>query len=195
MDICGVEVRTSGAPHGAVLLVSNHVSWLDMVAIQLLGPARFVAKREVRGWPVIGAIADRLGTVYVDRRSPRDAAVAAKQVAALLRAGETVVLFPEGTTTDGSTLREFHASLLQAPIDAGAKVQPVALTYREPVNGLPCVRAAYCGGDGLVESIWRTLSGRVQVRVAFGRVMHVRGQHRRTLAATLHSEVDALRRA
>ena len=195
LQIAGVTVQETGPrPPRSVMLVSNHVSWLDMIAIQSLCESRFVAKSEVRSWPVIGSMASRLGTVYIDRGSSRSASRVVGQVAALLRAGEVIVIFPEGTTTDGSKVQPFRGSLLQAPIDARASVQPVALTYRETGSGLPCARASYSGEDGLLESIWRTVSRQVTVRLAFGPIQVAHGQDRRSLALALHSTVDALRK-
>lgn len=194
LDMAGVTVEATGRPAaGPVMLVSNHVSWLDMVVIQSLRHSRFVAKSEVRTWPVIGAIATRLGTIYIDRRSARSAARVAGELAALLGAGEIVVIFPEGTTTDGSTLRPFQGGLLQAAINARASVQPAALKYLEHDTGMLCRRASYCGEDGLFESIWRTVSSPLTVRVAFGAPSCAGGQQRRGLAIALHSEVAALR--
>ncbi|NML46710.1 1-acyl-sn-glycerol-3-phosphate acyltransferase [Ramlibacter sp. G-1-2-2] len=192
--MAGVSIEETGRRAvGPVMLVSNHVSWLDMIAIQCLCPTRFIAKSEVRAWPVIGAIASRLGTIYIDRQSSRSAAAAVGSVAAHLRAGEIVVLFPEGTTTDGTGVQPFRGSLLQAPIDAQARVQPVALIYRESDTGLICRRASYTGSDGLLESIWRTVSARVTVRIAFGPALDTDGQNRRSLALSLHSQVEELR--
>lgn len=110
--MAGVTVEATGdRADEPVMLVSNHVSWLDMIAIQSLRHSRFVAKSDVRAWPLIGSIATRLGAVYIDRGSARSAAKVTAELAALLTAGDAVVIFPEGTTTttDGSTLQPFHA--------------------------------------------------------------------------------------
>lgn len=193
LEMASVCVEATGpGPARPGMLVANHVSWLDMIALQSLCETRFVAKAEVRRWPLIGAIASRLGTVYVDRRSARSATNVARQLTALLKAGECVVLFPEGTTSDGSTVQPFQGSLLQAPIDARASVQPVAITYIEPDTGLRCRRASYCGDDGLLDSIWRTVSAPVTVRLAFGDPLPAAGQPRRALAVSLHSRVATL---
>jgi 1-acyl-sn-glycerol-3-phosphate acyltransferase len=125
-----VTVRVSGPLPDDVrptLLVANHVPWLDVYALAALWPARFVAKAETRAWPVAGTIARRFDTVFLRRGSVRDAGRVRRQVAAALARGESVVVFPEGTTTDGTRLGRFHAAMFQAAIDAGAVVQPVAL--------------------------------------------------------------------
>lgn len=194
LNLAGVTLEATGqAAPGPVMLVSNHVSWLDMIAIQALCSCRFVAKSEVRKWPLIGSIATRLGTIYIERHNSRSAAKVTGEIASLLHAGETIVIFPEGTTTDGSTLQPFRASLLQAAIMARTSVQPAALSYVEGGTGLPCRRASYSGSDGLTESIWRTISSPVTVRVSFGATTRAEGQQRRCLAVSLRAGVEALR--
>jgi 1-acyl-sn-glycerol-3-phosphate acyltransferase len=116
---------------GAALWVANHVSWLDVYVLNAVAGSRFVAKSEVRAWPIVGSTAARHGTFFLVRRSFRDAARVKDAIATALRAGDRVAVFPEGTTTDGHALRCFHAALLQAAIDAGAPIQPIALRYRD----------------------------------------------------------------
>jgi 1-acyl-sn-glycerol-3-phosphate acyltransferase len=194
LRIAGVTLVREGRPAaaGAALLVANHVSWLDMAAIRFLRSARFVAKSEVRQWPLLGGIASRCGTVYVDRNSGRSAAAVTRQIAGVLDAGDAVVLFPEGTTTDGTHVMPFQSALLQGAIEAGARVQPIALRYAEPGNGAICRRAAYAGDDSLAASIWRTVSRPLVLRIVFGDSIDATGYRRRALAAQLHDSVQGM---
>ncbi|NCW45939.1 MAG: 1-acyl-sn-glycerol-3-phosphate acyltransferase, partial [Gemmatimonadaceae bacterium] len=112
LAIVGVRHTTRGAfPDGPALLVANHLGWLDIVVLVARADCAFVAKREVSQWPVIGAVGRRLGVVFVERRPSRDLRRAVSELEARLREGAKVVLFPEGTTTDGRTVLPFKSSL------------------------------------------------------------------------------------
>ena len=142
---------------GPVLVVANHVSWLDVHVLNALGCARFVAKAEVGRWPIVGAIAAAFGTLFIVRGSCRDAARVKDAIAAALRRGERVVVFPEGTTTDGTRVGGFYPALLQAAIDAGAPVQPVAIRYVGP-DGEPDPAAAFVDDMSFADSLTRILA-------------------------------------
>ncbi|WP_018604771.1 lysophospholipid acyltransferase family protein [Uliginosibacterium gangwonense] len=111
------------------LIVSNHVSWLDIYVINALAPTHFVSKDDVRSWPVIGWLVEHTDTLFLERGSRLAAARTAQSIAERLRGNERVTVFPEGTTTLGDTLLPFRPALFQAGIDAAAEVQPVALRY------------------------------------------------------------------
>lgn len=154
----GVRVRLTGP--GVVpgaLLTGNHVSWLDIVVMAALsgrsGRVRMVAKTEVGSWPVIGRMARRQRTIFVDRARPRSLPATVAQVAAALREGHAVQVFPEGTTTCGPHPAPWRGAFLQAALDAGAPVQPFTLRYAHPA-------AAFVGEDTLVESLRRVLAAR-----------------------------------
>lgn len=134
------------------MLVANHVSWIDIFVINALAPAAFVSKAEVRRWPAIGWLAARNDTLFLQRGSRAHARLISNQIAALLDNEGTVALFPEGTTSDGRQVLHFHAALLQAPIDAGRPVQPLALRYRTP-DGEYCAAPAYEGDTSLLECL------------------------------------------
>jgi 1-acyl-sn-glycerol-3-phosphate acyltransferase len=156
LDIFGVSLRLTGLPPhpagGRFMIVANHVSWLDIIAINAVLPARFVAKSEVRAWPVIGWLSEKAGTLFIRRARRRDAARISGELAQLVRDGEPMAVFPEATSGDGSTVLKFHASLLQAAVLAAAAVHPVALRYARP-DGTRCAEAAYFGGMSLWESL------------------------------------------
>jgi 1-acyl-sn-glycerol-3-phosphate acyltransferase len=157
---------------------------------------RFVAKAEVRRWPLIGTLATGGGTLYIERESRRDALRVVHHMADSLRAGDILAVFPEGTTSDGVQLLPFHANLIQAAISAGAPVQPVALRFQDARTRALSLSPCYIGDDTLLGSIWRTLSGPDLVAVvAYGEPEVARGRERRAWAADLQSAVDLLRQA
>lgn len=130
-----VHVRVRGEPSaGARLIVSNHVSWLDILVIGSVSPACFLSKSEVRRWFAFGFLAARFGTVFMRRGSGAGNALDA--INARLSQGMAVAVFPEGTTTDGTAIRPFYPRMLAAAIDAGVPVQPVALRYPAPDGGV-----------------------------------------------------------
>lgn len=187
----GVRLVTEGEFRaGANLLVANHISWLDIAALHAVCPrARFVSKSDVRRWPLLGWLIGAVGTLFIERERKRDALRVVHQVAAALHDGETVAVFPEGTTGDGRTLLPFHANLLQAAIASEVPVQPVALRYTEPgLDWSPAV--SWLGATTLVHSVWAIACARgVQVQVS---ALPARGSahaDRRALAQRLHDDV------
>ena len=158
---CGVRVRRSGpaAPPGA-LVVANHVSWLDVMALHAVAPVRMLAKREVRRWPLLGVMAASAGTVFLDRDRLRTLPDAVAGLAAALRAGATIGVFAEGTTRCGRDLGPFRPAAFQAAHDAGAPVVPVAVRYRRRGEGPVDATAAFVGDDTLASSLLRVLAAR-----------------------------------
>ena len=189
-----LEIRGEQPGHGPVLLVANHISWLDIVVLHAASYCRFVSKANVRHWPLIGRLATGAGTLYVERESRRDAMRVVHHMVEALRQGDVLAIFPEGTTSDGSTVLSFHANLLQAAIAAEAPVQPVALQFLE--NSEPSRAVAYVGDDSLIGSIWRTLCARdLRAVVVFGEAQHAAGRDRRAWARDLREAIVAIRRA
>jgi len=113
----------------ATLIVMNHISWFDIPVLASQKPLHFLSKAEVKSWPLIGWFTKRAGTLFIQRGVTGAAANSLDEITRCLESGGSVVVFPEGTTTDGSELRNFHGRLLQAAIDAQVKIQPVALRY------------------------------------------------------------------
>jgi 1-acyl-sn-glycerol-3-phosphate acyltransferase len=160
LAILGIKLEVEGhARPGAKLVVSNHVSWLDIVAINATVPSRFVSKAEVRHWPLIGRVVTAAGTLYLVRERRRDAMRVLGVMAKSMREGHTVAVFPEGTTGSGHGLLHFHGNLLQAAIDAEVPVQPVVLRYSDPVHAIS-PRAAYVGDMTLMQSLWGIVTSR-----------------------------------
>lgn len=163
LQIFGLSLQVAGQPPqspagGPVMLVGNHISWVDIYAYLSVADVRFVAKSEVKSWPLIGWFAGCLGTIFVERDRPRDAVRVGQEIRTALDAGQTVCVFPEGTTTDGSVVLPFSSVLVSAAVDKAIPLQPVSIAYRQP-SGEPCFRAAFTGDATLVASIWELAGG------------------------------------
>ncbi|MFI9749465.1 lysophospholipid acyltransferase family protein [Streptomyces collinus] len=181
----GVRVRITGAaaPTGGLLLVANHISWLDIPLLAAVRPARMLAKTEVRHWPVAGALAARGGTLFIDRDRLRALPGTVARIAGALREGAAVAAFPEGSTWCGRAQGTFRRAVFQAALDAGVPVQPVRIGYRLS-GGRATTAPAYVGDDTLLASLWRVATARgliaeVEVR---NPVPPSAGPDRRTLA-------------
>ncbi|WP_367067719.1 lysophospholipid acyltransferase family protein [Oryzisolibacter sp. LB2S] len=190
-----LEVRGRPAQTGPVLIVANHISWLDIPVLHAARYCRFISKSDVQGWPIVGTLATAAGTLYIERASRRDALRMVLSMRDALRAGEVLAVFPEGTTGDGRRLLPFHANLLQAALEADASVQPVGLRFVESSSGATSFAPSFVGDETLLGSVWRTLSvPGITAVVHFGTPEHAQGRDRRAFADALHSAVDALRR-
>jgi 1-acyl-sn-glycerol-3-phosphate acyltransferase len=181
-----VEVRApaTGWPRGAGrLVVSNHISWLDDLALLTAVPGVPVAKEEVAGWPVIGRLLHRANTIFLDRARIRALPGTVADVADRLRGGGNVLVHPEGTTSCGARLDRFRPAFFQAAIDADASVCPVAIRYRTGDASATAV-ASYVSGDSLLRSIRRVIATRgLVVEVHLLPALTPAGADRRTLAA------------
>ncbi len=176
---------------GPVLLTANHVSWLDILAIDAVQPVRFVSKADVRHWPVLGWMVACGGTLFIERERKRDAMRVVHQVAQALQAGETVAVFPEGTTSDGIGLLPFHANLLQAAISTQTPVQAIAIRYRDAHQAVSPA-AAYIGETTLAQSLWMVaMADGLRVSVALLDSQGTRHGDRRALAQKLREEIAA----
>ncbi len=195
LDLMAVRLVVLGQrpTGGPLLLVSNHISWLDILAMHAACYCRFVSKADIKHWPLIGALASGAGTLYVTRESRRDALRVVHHMAQSLKAGEVVAVFPEGTTSDGSDLLPFHAYLLQAALSSGTPVQPMALQFFDSVSCRLSLAPSYIGDESLLTSVWRTLTARTIVaRLNFGEPQTASGFTRRQWAAHLQGSVRVL---
>lgn len=188
-----LELRGAAPAPGPLLLVSNHISWLDITALHAAHFCRFVSKAEVRRWPLIGTLAAGAGTLFIERSSRRDASRMVQHMAQSLRDGDVLAVFPEGTTSDGLQVLPFHANLLQSAIAAGVSVQPVALRFVDQRTGQRSLAPCYVGDDTLLASVWRTLrTPGVVVQVCFGDVQQADGRDRRAWAVDLRDSICQL---
>ncbi|MFJ5926012.1 lysophospholipid acyltransferase family protein [Kitasatospora sp. NPDC092948] len=157
----GVRVRPIAVPGrqvGGSLLVSNHISWLDILLVAAVRPGRMLAKTEVGRWPVLGPLAAWGGTIFIDRDRLRALPSTVDRIALALRRGERVVVFPEGSTWCGRGGGRFRPALFEAAVRADVPVQPLALRYRTASG--PSTVPAFVGEDGLLPSLWRVVSMR-----------------------------------
>ena len=191
LRLIGITLHAQGAPRpGAKLVVSNHVSWLDIAAIHAVIPeARFVSKADVKQWPLIGRHVTGAGTLFIEREKKRDALRVVHQMAEALQAGDTVAVFPEGTTGEGRTLLPFHANLLHAAVTTATPVQPVVLRFFDAEHAISPL-AEFLGETTLAQSAWRFVCSRglnVEVRVLAAQgTAHA---DRRALAAHLRETI------
>ena len=185
----GVGLHITGtARPGATLLLVNHVSWLDIAALHAAVPhARFVSKADVLRWPLLGWLIRGAGTLFIERERKRDALRVVHAMADALRAGQTVAVFPEGTTGEGPELLPFHANLLQAAIATATPIQPVVLRFADPTHRFsPAV--AYVGDTTLLQSLWRVATARgLEVHVTLLMSRGSAHADRRLLAESLRS--------
>ena len=191
LGICGVRVET--APGSAVLehalFVSNHISWLDIFVINSLYPCRFVAKAEIRAWPVLGWLVAAAGTVFIARGNRRELRHIFKGIVGVLALGERVAFFPEGTVAHQGQVLPFHANLFEAAIDAGVAVQPCALSYLDE-TGAWHPNVDYVGEITFVDSIFTILrGGPIRARLQPLAPIDAVGAHRRELAQAAHDAV------
>jgi len=190
LRILGVELRTQGAvPPGASLVVANHISWLDVFALAAWRPMRFVCKSDVRHWPFIGWLVWRNEAIFVERGSRSAIAQTNLAITAALHAGDSVAVFPEGTSTAGESVLPFHPATFQSAIEHCAEVQPVALRYVAG-NGVYSRAASYCNDIGFMASL-RSIANedRLAVEMVALAPLQPNGLHRRDLAMQAHAAI------
>ncbi|MFD7564100.1 lysophospholipid acyltransferase family protein [Streptomyces tendae] len=188
----GIRVRVTGAavPGGGLLLVANHVSWLDIPLLAAVRPARMLAKSEIRRWPVAGGPTARAGVLFIERDRPRALPDTVDAIARALRAGAAVAAFPEGSTWCGRAHGPFRRAVFQAALDAGVPVQPVRIHYRAAERQVSTT-PAFVGADTLLASLWRVASARGLVAEVTVRPVVPPGRHRdrRSLARATEEAV------
>ena len=157
----GIRLRITGSttPTGGLLLVANHISWLDIPLMAAVRPARMLAKAEIRHWPVAGTLTAGSGALFIDRDRLRALPETVAAIAGALRAGGAVAVFPEGSTWCGLAQGHFRRAVFQAALDAGVPVQPVGLHYVTE-GGTASTAPAFVGSDSLLTSVWRVVSTR-----------------------------------
>ncbi len=157
--ISGIAWRVRGEPirSGPVLFAANHVSWLDIFVLNCARPTTFVAKSEIRSWPLIGWLAAGADTIFIERGFRHAVHRVSLAMQARFQQGQAVGLFPEGTTSEGFDLLPFYANLFEPAIQSGVAVQPVALRFYH--RGHRSSHAAFVGAQTLIANIWLVFSG------------------------------------
>ena len=190
LRIFGVRLKVTGAPpDAAALYLLNHISWLDIFVFNSAAPARFVAKAEVQRWPLLGKLAALGGSLFVERARRHDVARIGREITESLAAGEPVALFPEGTTTDGSRLLPFRASLLQPAAQAGVPVVAVAVRYVLP-GGARDAAPAFVDGVSFLDTVLNIARRRATfAELVFAPPLMAAGRDRRELARAAQRQV------
>lgn len=195
-----VEAGSDLAGIDAGLLAGNHISFIDIFVINAVLPSAFVAKSDVRRWPLIGWLCRRSGTVFIERGSRKAAHQAHGQMLAALAAGQRLAIFPEGTTTAGDRLLPFHAALFQSAIDAAVPVHALALSYRGR-DGAPSAAAAYIDEISLIDCLISVLEAgglvaRVELAASYAPPLadrrHLAHHARQAVAMALAHGPDAI---
>ncbi|MGJ0502854.1 MAG: lysophospholipid acyltransferase family protein [Methylocystis sp.] len=193
----GIKVEKRGAlPSNAPrFVVANHVSWTDIIALSSLYPFVFLAKREVASWPVLGMLARLQGTVFVERGAKQDVARVNDALVDVLRAGGDLVVFPEGTSSDGAEVLPFRSAHF-APLETLAArgeaptLAPVAIAYSD---GIERIDVGWYGDMTFLPHLWRLMKrGDAQCHVIFGDPVEATGKDRKTLAAEARARVQEL---
>ncbi len=194
LQILAIKVVCEGVNESkkdASFWVSNHVTWLDIFVYMSIEPSRFVAKDEIAQWPVVGRLVASFGVVFIDRNNKHHAREVSQQLVEYLNVGEAVTVFPEGTSSDGTSVLPFKSSLFQAALESGAAVQPWALRY-ENEHGRQVTHLAYYGEVSFWESLKPLLLNRQnQVRVAKLPMVAVGDKERRVLCEESRNSVVA----
>jgi 1-acyl-sn-glycerol-3-phosphate acyltransferase len=174
------------------MIAANHISWLDIFVVMSVQPARFIAKSEIRDWPIAGWIVERAGTLFIHRARRHDTGRINEQVHAAFAEGACVGLFPEGTTTEGNQLLRFHSSLFQPAVVNEAVVHPVAIRYAH-ADGSACRAMAYVGETTFMQSLGLIIRQRdVVAHLSFAAPVPAAGSDRRSVARAAHERVASL---
>lgn len=192
--ICGVKLSFNNAAQSdaatPALIISNHISWLDIFVINTVHPCRFVAKSDIRDWPLIGWLCDKSGTIFIARGRQRDVRRIYAGLVTSIHNGERVAFFPEGTTAPQGTVLPFHANLFEAAIEARVPVQPYALRYLDQDGGLHDA-ADFIGEMTFFESVVMIMqSPGLHAELIRLPAMSSEGAHRRELAQTLRTTIE-----
>jgi 1-acyl-sn-glycerol-3-phosphate acyltransferase len=191
LELCGMKLvvhNDAARLDAGALVVSNHISWIDIYVINAWRPTPFVSKAEIRNWPLIGWFAQHLDTVFIEREKRSDARRIMHELAGRLERGELMCVFPEGTTSDGLALKPFHSNMFQAAVSAGRPVQPLCILY-EDAQGRQSVAPAYIDDLSLKDSLDAMLkAGPITAHVYVGEAIEA-GDDRRKLAARAEEAV------
>ena len=175
-----------------LMIAANHISWLDIYVINAAHPARFVAKAEIRDWPIVGWLCEKAGTIFIRRTHRRDTARINDEMHMVLATGDTIGLFPEGTTTAGDRLLKFHSSLLEPAVVNNATLAPAALRYSTS-DGERCLAVAYINDLSFSESLQLIIRQKSTIaELTFAPAISALGCSRRELALKAESAIAAI---
>lgn len=193
LNILNIEVTKQGElpNHDAAntMFIGNHISWIDIHALNSVRAVRFIAKSDLKNWPIFGWLAKKCNTLFIEREQKKDAVRVIEEASKSLIHGDCLCYFPEGTTTDGTDLLPFKGSLMQAPINAGSTIWPFAIYYPKD-DGSANIEMAFAGETTLIESIWKIVSLRKpKVTLTFLPKISPHGHERRGLTITARHSI------
>jgi 1-acyl-sn-glycerol-3-phosphate acyltransferase len=193
LKLCGVQVAINQAADAPIfssaLIVANHVSWLDIFVINSVQPCRFVAKSDIRDWPLIGWLCEKVGTIFIARGRQRDVRRIYEGLVTSIRAGERIAFFPEGTTAAQGGILPFHANLFEAAIEAKAPIQPHALRYLDAAGNLHAA-ADFVEDMTFAQSVISVLKANgMKAELTILPMIDIEGAHRRELAAKARASI------
>lgn len=191
--LLGIHLHVVGTPPSLysnnTLIVSNHISWVDIFIINAVCPARFIAKSEIAGWPIMGWLCKKAGTLFIDREKARDTRRINSLISSELAAGGCVAFFPEGTTTEGEDILKFSGALFQPAIMAKSIIQPVAILYADK-EGRFTTTTAYVGDTSLKTTLTNMLSSKgTSASTVFLPPQMAEGQDRKTITKSCEESI------
>lgn len=194
LALCRVQVEMGGLESGApahALVVANHISWLDIFVINSWAPCRFVAKSDIRSWPLLGWLCDKAGTIFIERGSLRAVRRIYEGLVHRLQAGERIAFFPEGTTAEQGQLLPFHSNLFESAVEAQVPIQPMVVRYLQQ-DGRYHPSATFVGEMTFVDSMLTILKGeKIRAELVRLPLIETAGRHRRELAQLAQDAIAA----
>jgi len=190
--VLGLDIQTRGVvSSGAVMMVANHISWLDIVGLAASSPVTFVSKSDLKSWPIVGMLARFSGTVFIRRGSLFSMHDTLTSLVDILELGRKTIFFPEGTTTTGETVKTFHSGLFETASIANCRVQPVAIRYyREGQQDR--IISPYIDDDHFLMHLWRLLlKGGVSLHLDFLDEIQTEKNNRREVARICRARISA----
>ncbi len=195
LRVLAIEIVVEGRPPeegAATIMAPNHVSWMDTFAVSAVRPTRFIAKSEIRDWPIAGWVALKSGTIFIRRAKLHDTVRINELVHEALEEGDCVGFFPEGTTSEGDRLLKFHSALFEPAVANRARVQPVAIRYEYP-DGTLCRAVSFVGELTFAQSLGLVArQKRVVARLRFAEPIDPAGLSRREVAKLAQGRVASL---
>ncbi|MCK5714662.1 MAG: 1-acyl-sn-glycerol-3-phosphate acyltransferase [Nitrosomonadaceae bacterium] len=192
LKILSIRLRFSGtlpeAKNQPIMLIANHISWLDVYSLNAVCPARFVAKSEIRDWPLLGWLSRNVGTLFIERAKRRDTVRINQDIGNALTLGDWVAVFPEGKTGDGTILQHFHASLLQSAVAVEALLYPIAIRYYDASGEIS--KAAVYVSISMLESLRQIVKQPwIDAELIFSDPINSNGKNRRELARSTEQAI------
>ena len=189
--VLGLTIQVNGiVASTSTMLVANHISWLDIVAIAAATPVTFVSKLDLKSWPIVGVLAKFSGTVFIKRGSLFSMHQTLTSLVDVLNLGRKTIFFPEGTTTTGVAVKKFHSGLFETAFLASCPVQPIAISYFRNAEADRDI-APYVDDDHFLKHLWRLLfRGKLHLQIDFLDEIKPEKYSRREIAQACHARIS-----